>query len=139
MVGFMEVFSRMFVFGGITASYVSAFQAQPQVDPGVSGLDAVFADMLVSISGFGFLNVSAVVHVFPACPLHCCCSKLYPLPRFSPAAEGPSTPLCAKPAHSGDSGGCAPYRFYRLVAYATSAAARSRVSRSHFPNVAAAS
>src|SRR2546428_5483525 len=65
MVGFMEVLGRMFVLGGITASYVSAFQTQPQVDPGVSGLDAVFTDMLVSIGGFGFLNVSAVVHVFP--------------------------------------------------------------------------
>jgi len=64
MVGFMEVFGRMLVLGGIAASDVSAFQAQPQVDPGVADLNAVFADMLVCAGEFGFFNVSAVIHVW---------------------------------------------------------------------------
>src|SRR5438067_2472386 len=34
----------------------------------------------------------------------------------SVAAEGTSTPLCAKPAHSGGPGGCAPYSLWLVAA-----------------------
>jgi hypothetical protein len=47
MLTLVEVFGRMFILGGITATNVSALQAKSQVDPRVSHFDAFFADVLV--------------------------------------------------------------------------------------------
>ena len=40
--GGVKVLRRMFVFGRIAAAHVSARKTQPQVDPGVANLQAVF-------------------------------------------------------------------------------------------------
>jgi hypothetical protein len=39
----MEVFSRMFVLGGIAATHMATGHAQSQVDPNVAHLQAFFA------------------------------------------------------------------------------------------------
>ncbi len=41
----VEMFCRVLVLRGIAAADVAAFHAEAQVDPGVAGFDAVFADV----------------------------------------------------------------------------------------------
>jgi hypothetical protein len=60
MGGVMEVFGSMFVFGRIAASHVAAFHAQAQVDPGVAGFHALFADVLVGGSDFDLIQMLAL-------------------------------------------------------------------------------
>jgi hypothetical protein len=43
MVGLVEVFGGVFVLGRIATAYVTATEAQPQVDPGIAHLEAFFA------------------------------------------------------------------------------------------------
>src|SRR6478752_6651982 len=59
MLGAMIMLRRMLVLRRVTAAHVSAFQAQPQMDPRIAGLDAVFAD--IGLGGFKFdlLQVAA--------------------------------------------------------------------------------
>jgi hypothetical protein len=61
MLGTMEMLGRVLVLGRIAAADVPAFQAQPQMDPAIAGLDAVFAD--IGIGGFEFdlLQVAATL------------------------------------------------------------------------------
>jgi hypothetical protein len=47
MFGPVKVFSSVFVFGGIAATYMAAFGAQAQVNPTVAGLDTIFANVNV--------------------------------------------------------------------------------------------
>jgi hypothetical protein len=47
MFGVMKVLGGVLVLGGITASHVSALQAQPQVDPGIAHFDALFTNVFV--------------------------------------------------------------------------------------------
>lgn len=43
MAGFMEVLGGVFVLGGVAAADVAALEANPQVNPGVAGLQALLA------------------------------------------------------------------------------------------------
>src|SRR5579871_2243972 len=52
MLGAMIMLGGVLVLRRIAAANVSTFQAQPQMDPGIAGLDAVFAD--IGIRGFEF-------------------------------------------------------------------------------------
>jgi hypothetical protein len=45
--GGMEVPGSVLVLGRVTAAYVTAFKAEAQMDPAVSGLHAVFTDVLI--------------------------------------------------------------------------------------------
>jgi hypothetical protein len=60
MFGVMKVLGGVLVFGGITATHVSAFSAHAQVDPGVAGFDAVFADVGISAGEFHLCEVRAL-------------------------------------------------------------------------------
>jgi hypothetical protein len=57
MLGGMEVLRRVFVLRRIAASDVTAFKAHPQVHPAISGLDAVFADVLPGTRYFDLICV----------------------------------------------------------------------------------
>ena len=56
----MEVLGGMFVFGGVAAAHVAALQAKAEVDPGVSRLHAIFADVLVGGGDADLVEVSAL-------------------------------------------------------------------------------
>jgi hypothetical protein len=58
----MEMLGRMFVFRRIAAAYVSAFQAETQVDPCVSDFDAVFTEMFVRTGQLHVIEMSALSH-----------------------------------------------------------------------------
>src|SRR5215472_14189633 len=48
MLGPTKVLGRVLVLGGIAASHVPAFCTQAQLDPGITGLNTVFADVDIS-------------------------------------------------------------------------------------------
>ena len=60
MVRRLEVLGRVLVFRRIAATYVSAGQTEPQVDPGVPQLHTLFADVLVGGSDFDLISMFAV-------------------------------------------------------------------------------
>jgi hypothetical protein len=64
MVGGVEVFGRMFVFGRITAADMSAFQAQTQMDPAVAHLKAFLAAASVRLHVLDLIEVRARLHLF---------------------------------------------------------------------------
>src|SRR5579864_5854078 len=61
----MEMFGGVLVLRGIATTHVAADEAQPQVDPSVSYLHALFADMSVSVLDFDLVQMSAIFsHIF---------------------------------------------------------------------------
>lgn len=62
MLAAMEVLGSVLVLGRIAATHVAAFQAKPQMDPCISGFDAVFTDMLVCAFEFDLIEMSAFSH-----------------------------------------------------------------------------
>ena len=58
VMGGAKVFGGVLVFGGIAAADMTAGQAQPQVDPTVTGFDAIFTHV------FRRLKILCVLHVF---------------------------------------------------------------------------
>jgi hypothetical protein len=60
----VEVLGGVLVLRGIAASDVSAFEAHPQVNPGVPGFYAVLANALVGLGKFDLIQVRAF-------PRHC--------------------------------------------------------------------
>jgi hypothetical protein len=62
MLGMVKVLSRMFVPGGIAAAHVPALQAETKVDPGISGLDAVFTDVLIRAGQLDVVQMSTLGH-----------------------------------------------------------------------------
>src|SRR5690242_8079818 len=61
---FLEVFGRMLVFRRIATAHVAAREAQAQVHPRVSGLNALFADVRFSCFDLDLVEVGAsVVHI----------------------------------------------------------------------------
>src|SRR5438105_14358739 len=50
----------MLVLGGIAAAHVAAGKAQPQFDPGVAGLDAIFALALTGAGDFDLVEMVAL-------------------------------------------------------------------------------
>jgi precorrin-6B methylase 1 len=55
MLALMKVFCGVLVLGRITTANLSAFKAEPQMYPGISSLNAVFAHMR-----FGFCEFDPV-------------------------------------------------------------------------------
>jgi hypothetical protein len=55
----VKMFGGVFVFRGITAAHMSAFEAQAQVKPGISSFYAVFANVLVRLGKFDLIQMSA--------------------------------------------------------------------------------
>ena len=69
MLGVMEVLGCVLVLRRIAATHASALQAKPQVDPCVSGFDAVFTDVFVCALEFDLIEMSAFSHnVLRYCP-----------------------------------------------------------------------
>lgn len=58
MFGLVEVFRGVFVFGGITAADMAAFQAETKVNPGIAGFQA----FLATLRGVG-LDVMNVIEM----------------------------------------------------------------------------
>jgi proline racemase len=61
MFGAMEMLRRMLILGRITAANVPAFQAKAQMDPGIAGLDAIFADVGIGGLKFDLLHVTTAL------------------------------------------------------------------------------
>jgi hypothetical protein len=59
----MEVLRSMLVFRRVTAAHVSTNQAQPQMDPGIASLGALFADVLTGLPNFNLVEVRAFFHL----------------------------------------------------------------------------
>jgi hypothetical protein len=60
----LKVLGRMLIFRRITTAYVSAYEAQAQVHPGVSGFHALFADVRFRCFDLDLVEVCAsVVHI----------------------------------------------------------------------------
>src|SRR5215468_6250026 len=55
----LEVLGCMPVFRGVTTTHIPAGKAQPQMDPGIAGLYAVFANALVGRSQFDLICMVA--------------------------------------------------------------------------------
>ena len=61
MLAAMEMLGRVLVFRRIATSNVPAFQAKAQMDPGIAGLDAVFADIRIGGLEFDLLHVTTAL------------------------------------------------------------------------------
>jgi hypothetical protein len=61
VLGLMKVFGRVLVLRGIAASDMPARQAQPQVNPGVAGLDAVFANVFIATPDLDLIQMGALI------------------------------------------------------------------------------
>jgi hypothetical protein len=59
VLGVVKVLGGVLILGRVATGRMSADQAHAQVDPGVACLDAVFAHMLVRLSYFDLVKVSA--------------------------------------------------------------------------------
>jgi hypothetical protein len=62
MAGRVIVLGGVPVLGGIAASDMAAKQAKPEMDPGVAGLHAIFADMTSRLEIARLRDVGAVCH-----------------------------------------------------------------------------
>ncbi len=68
MMNFMEMFSSMLVLRGIATAHVAALQAKPQMDPGVTHLHALGANVSISFGYFDGIEMgTSFSHGF----LHC--------------------------------------------------------------------
>ena len=59
MLGFVEMLGGVLVLGRVATSYMSTAEAQAQVDPCVSRLNAFFTDMLIGFCDFDLVQVGA--------------------------------------------------------------------------------
>lgn len=66
MLAAVEVLRGVFILRRITAADMSAFQAQPQMDPGVSHFHAVFTNVLVGGCNADLIEMSALFHSPPS-------------------------------------------------------------------------
>jgi hypothetical protein len=60
----VEVFCGVLVLGGVTATYMPAGEAKPQVDPFISGFEALFATACVRLYISNLVHVLTLFHVF---------------------------------------------------------------------------
>src|SRR5579872_1724091 len=60
--GGMKVFGGVLVLGGVAATHVAAHQAQAEMDPGISHLQALFAAAGVRLDMMNLLHVNAFRH-----------------------------------------------------------------------------
>jgi hypothetical protein len=70
MLAAMKVLRGMFILRRIATADMPAFQAQPQMDPGVSNFHAVFTNLLVCRRNADFIEMSALSHSPPS-PADC--------------------------------------------------------------------
>lgn len=64
----MKVLGRMFVLGGIAAPHMPAFEAEPQMDPVISGFNAIFTDMRLCAGVGDLVEMSTLSQeVLPRC------------------------------------------------------------------------
>jgi len=61
MLGFMEVFGGVFVFGRITTTDVATDQAHAQVDPSVADFYAILAFPFIGLPEFDLLEMRALL------------------------------------------------------------------------------
>lgn len=67
VMGLMKVFGRVLVFGGITATDVSAFQTEPEVNPGVPCFQALLAALGRSRRDLpDFIQMATSLHLHPS-------------------------------------------------------------------------
>jgi hypothetical protein len=64
MLGCVEMFGGVFVFGAIAAAHVPTFQAQPQMDPVVAHFETFFAAVCVGLDRFHQRQVFAIFFHF---------------------------------------------------------------------------
>ena len=64
MLGLMEVLGRVLILRRVAAAYMAAFEAKAQMNPSVSGLHAIFADVLVGLRHADFIRMFAL-HSLP--------------------------------------------------------------------------
>lgn len=57
----MVMLGGMFVFGGVTTSYVPAAEAKPQMDPSIAHFYALFADVHVGFAYFDLIEMGASI------------------------------------------------------------------------------
>jgi hypothetical protein len=55
----MEMLRRVLVLRRIATAHVPALQTKPQMDPGIAGLDAILANVLVRFGELDLVNMSA--------------------------------------------------------------------------------
>jgi len=60
VLGLVEVFGSVLVFGGVAAADVSAEEAHAEMDPAVSGLEALFAAFGVWVDVLDLFEVSTL-------------------------------------------------------------------------------
>lgn len=76
MLRLVEVFGSVLIFRGVTAADVPANQAQPQMDPRVSTLDALFADVLGGLAKLNLIEMCALFgHFSSSYRRRCNCSE----------------------------------------------------------------
>ena len=61
MLQFVEMFGRVLVLRGVATAHVPARQTQAQMDPGITCLNAFFANMLVGILNFDLVEMGALI------------------------------------------------------------------------------
>jgi hypothetical protein len=60
VIALMKVLSRVLVLRGIATCYVTADEAEAEMNPGVAYLEAVFAALLVRVFEFDLIEMSAI-------------------------------------------------------------------------------
>jgi precorrin-6B methylase 1 len=59
VLSFVEMFGGVLILGRVATAHMPTAEAQAQVYPGVSGLNALLANMLVGFSDFDLVQVGA--------------------------------------------------------------------------------
>jgi hypothetical protein len=67
----MEMFGRVLILRGIAASDFAANHAQPQMDPGVADLQALFTTLFVGVFEFNFIEMCAGFFHYLSLPSIC--------------------------------------------------------------------
>lgn len=65
MLGVVKVLGGVLILRGIAAAHLAALQAHSQMHPGVAGLDALFADVLVCPDDFDLIEMRTLRHRLP--------------------------------------------------------------------------
>jgi hypothetical protein len=60
MLGVVKVLGGVLILGRVTTPDIPADQAHAQVNPGVAGLNAVFANVFIGLSYFDLIEVGAL-------------------------------------------------------------------------------
>jgi hypothetical protein len=58
------MFGRVLVLGRVATPHMPARQTQPQMNPRIAHLDALFANMFVGVLNFYLVEMRALLHSF---------------------------------------------------------------------------